>query len=68
MLITKIRLNQNKIVIKDFVFLAESDVYFNDMANETSEVYFKTPKIITIKAQTPHDVALQTIEVGDEEE
>lgn len=66
MLITKIILNQNKIVLKGSVFLAQSGAYFNNF-EEDSKVYFKTQKYLTLTAQTSHDYALQTIKINDRE-
>ncbi len=65
MLITKIKLNQNKIVLYKEVFLAQSSIYFDNF-EEDSEIYFKVQKPLTLTAQTLHDVALQTIYVNDE--
>jgi len=63
MLITKIKLNQNKIVLYKKVFLAQNDIYFNDF-EEKSYLYFKTPKDIKLIVQTWHDEGIQTIYVN----
>ena len=66
MLITKIKLNQNKIVLKGPIFLAQSWAYFDDF-EENSKIYFKIQKPTQLTAQTSHDYALQTIYVDDKE-
>jgi hypothetical protein len=65
MLITKIKLNQNKIVLKNTLFLAQSGAYFNNF-EEDSRIYFKTQKPLLLTAQTWHDYALQTIYIDDQ--
>ncbi len=66
MLITKIRLNQNKIVLSGSIFLAQSGEYFNNF-EESSKVYFKVQKPTQLTAQTSHDYSLQTINVNNKE-
>ena len=65
MLITKIRLNQNKIVLYKEVFLAQSSVYFNKF-EKTSKIYFKAPKTAEVSAQSWHAYGLnQTIRINE---
>lgn len=65
-IITKISINQNKLIVKDKVFLASTNIYFNDL-NKTSQLYFKSEKPITLKFITNHDGAVnQTIKIDDE--
>ncbi|MCK9596035.1 hypothetical protein M0R19_02545 [Candidatus Pacearchaeota archaeon] len=66
MLVTKIKLNQNKIVLRGSVFLAQSGAYFDNF-EETSKVYFKTQKYLTLTTQTWHTYALQTIKINGDE-
>src|SRR3989344_2346075 len=65
MLITKIKINQNKIILFNEVFLAQSSVYFNNFQKE-SKIYFKTPKEIQLTARTWHDVSYQTFKVNSQ--
>lgn len=64
MLITKIKLNQNKIILKGPIFLAQSGAYFNNF-EEDSKIYFKTERPLELVAQTWHDYALQTIFINN---
>jgi hypothetical protein len=65
-IITRISINQNKLIVKDKVFLASSTVYFNDLT-DPSKLYFKSNKPITLKFTTYHDAAAnQTIKIDDQ--
>ncbi|HIG94944.1 MAG: hypothetical protein QT05_C0037G0007 [archaeon GW2011_AR13] len=66
MLITKIKLNQNKIVLKGSIFLAQSGAYFNNFEKK-SQIYFKTQKKINLVFRTWHDYGLQTIFIDSQE-
>jgi len=66
MLVTKIKLNQNKIILYKDYFPAQSQTYFNDF-EKTSKIYFKISKPITLTAKTWHDYAAnQTLKINDE--
>ncbi|MBI2629264.1 hypothetical protein HYW74_04220 [Candidatus Pacearchaeota archaeon] len=65
MIIRKITLNQNKIVLKDKVFLASSSVYFNNIESK-SKIYFKAEDSDKLKLITYHPYALnQSIELDN---
>lgn len=65
MLITNIKLNQDKIILSQPYFPAQSEAYFNDF-EEKSKVYFKAIEPITLTAQTDHDYAAdQTLKINN---
>jgi len=60
MLITNIKLNQDKIILYKEFFPVQSGTYFNDF-EEKSRIYFKTLNPITLTAQTWHNYATDQI-------
>ncbi|MEM3067676.1 MAG: hypothetical protein QXX91_03390 [Thermoplasmata archaeon] len=54
MIITQIKLNQNKLIATDRVFLASSSVYFNDL-DKSSSLYFKQSNNGTLYLKTYHE-------------
>ncbi|MCK9568243.1 hypothetical protein M0R72_04800 [Candidatus Pacearchaeota archaeon] len=64
LLITKLQLNQNKIVVKGPILLAESNAYFNDLDSE-SNLFFKVRKSILVYAQIWHNEGIQIIKIND---
>src|SRR3989344_1747186 len=64
MVITQIKINQNKAILLDRVFLAGSSVYFTDIEKESS-IYFKSEKPINLELRTYHGQATnQTVNVN----
>ncbi len=67
MIITKIRLNQNKIVLSKELILAQNKDYFNNF-EEKSYVYFKSSDKTTIHVKALHNYAAnQTLEIDSED-
>lgn len=64
-LITKITINQRKLVLSNKAFLAQSSVYFNNF-EKPSTIYFETPTNTELTAQTYHSLAIQEIKVDNE--
>ncbi len=64
-LITKIIINQGKLVLSNKAFLAQSSVYFNNF-EKPSTIYFETPTNTKLTAQTYHSAAFQTIKIDNQ--
>jgi len=66
LLITNIKLNQNKIILNKQFFPAGSEAYFNDF-QESSKIYFKTFKPIELNAKTYHNAGEQILRINSQE-
>ena len=65
MLVTKINLNQNKVVVNKRIFLAQSNAYFNNFEKKT-KVFFKAVNPSRLTINTYHNNGInQTITATD---
>jgi len=64
MLITNIKLNQNKIILYQTYFPTQNDAYFNN-SEKTSKIYFKAEEPVILTAKTAHNSATgQTLRIN----